>query len=514
MREKTLSFSWLNGQLKFLHAREDLTVATWECNGRVEDLGTPELDLPSLLREAVKQTGYAGTNVALVLEHPRLSHQLVETPPAGGRDQVLYIERLVGQLKGSEEEVAWSWQPTESIKMNKGLVLYMLPQPLLEQLIQGCREAGLHLLVLVSTTAVLANQLPQLPLEEGEIALLAAEIEGETAVVVGRKQGAIFSERSLRHCWQKDPERVVLEINRSILFVKQQFGADINSLWFFGAGAEQQSELMAPEAQVPVHLSPVAFTPFYWAEQLLNLPPEATANLISKRQREAPRRRVLARITGFLVGGLLVAPSLVLSAWIETKVWSQSSAVETMKPQAAAWQIQKDALQKHIAELDQTKQLTQLIEEQKLAPIPGWVLAYIANITPDELLLTELQVKRMDDISEAAGNDLGKKTKSRAKATKVNLTGVPEAPPGGLWSVRLVGDGKAAAPTGETAATDILKVFEDWTHKLTTGPLHLKITHMTLPAAQAGKSAEWLMTGGATPGAARRPPFIIEGVMR
>ena len=54
-----------------------------------------------------------------------------------------------------------------------------------------------------------------------------------------------FSERSLRHCWQKDSARVVLEINRSILFVKQQFGADVRSICFFGPGAEQQSEMMA-----------------------------------------------------------------------------------------------------------------------------------------------------------------------------------------------------------------------------------------------------------------------------
>jgi hypothetical protein len=89
MPEKTLSISWLNGQLKFMHVREDLTVATWECSGRMEDLGTPALDLPALLREAVQKTDYAGTNVALVLEHPRLIHQLVAMPPAQGKEALL-----------------------------------------------------------------------------------------------------------------------------------------------------------------------------------------------------------------------------------------------------------------------------------------------------------------------------------------------------------------------------------------------------------------------------------------
>ncbi|MEZ0274618.1 MAG: hypothetical protein ACAH88_06915, partial [Roseimicrobium sp.] len=327
MPDKTLSVSWLNGQLRFLHIREDQTVATWECSGRVEDLGTPTLDLPALLREAVQQTGYTGTNVALMLQHPRLIHQLVDMPPAQGKEALLYIERLVKQCKISEEDMAWGWQPAESIKLNKGLVLYMFPQRLQDQLIQGCREAGLHLLVMVSTSVVLGSQLAELPLQDGEIILLAAEIEGETAVVVGRKQGPVFSERSLRHCWHKGPARVVLEINRSIRFVKQQFGADVQSICFFGPGAEQQCELMVDEAQVPVRLSPVGFTPFYWAEQLLKIAPSAFPNLISQRHREAPRRRALARLTAFLTAGLLVVPALVLSAWVEIRVSSQSSAV-------------------------------------------------------------------------------------------------------------------------------------------------------------------------------------------
>jgi hypothetical protein len=514
MPDKTLSLSWLNGQLKFLHIREDLTVATWECSGRVEDLGTPALDLSALLREAVEQTGYTGTNLALVLEHPRLIHQLVDMPPAQGREQVLYIERLVNQCKISAEEMAWGWQPAESIKVNKGLVLYMFPQPLQDQLIRACREAGLHLLLMVSTTVVLGSQLAELPVAEGEIILLAAEIEGKTAVVIGRKEGPVFSERSVRHCWHNDRARVFLEINRSIRFVKQQFGADVDSIFLFGTGAEQQSEPLAIEAQVPVHLSPVGFTSFYWAEQLLKIAPSALPNLVSQRQREAPRRRALARITGFLTGGLLVLPALVLSAWIEMKVWSESSVVAKMKPKQVRLQTQKEGLQKRMAELEQKKQLIQLIDGQKLPPIPGWVLVYIADHLPDELLLTELQVKRMDDISEVAGAAPAKKSTSPAKGTKVNLTGVPEAPPGGLWSVRLVGDGKATAPVGESAPPNVLEVFERWTNQLTTGPIHLKITNKTLPSTQTGKSAEWLMNGSQSQGAARRPPFIVEGVIR
>jgi hypothetical protein len=195
------------------------------------------------------------------------------------------------------------------------------------------------------------------------------------------------------------------------------------------------------------------------------------------------------------------------------RVWSQTNAVAKMKPQEFRSQAKKEDMQKRMAELEQKKQLIQLIEGQKLPPIPGWVLAYIANITPSELLLTELQVKRMDDLSEVVDTAPSRKGAPRAKATQVNLTG-PEVPQGGLWSVRLVGDGRAMVPMGETAGPNILEVFERWTNELTKGPLHLKITNKTLPTPQTGKSAAWLTIGGQSMGVARRPPFVIEGVMR
>lgn len=516
MHKEILSISWLNGQFRFLNAREEKTVATWECEGRVEALGTPALDLPAILREAVKQTGYGGTGAVMVLQHPRLTQQLIETPPAETKDQVMYIGRLVKQAKVSEEEVAWSWQPTQPIKSSKGLVLYLFPQRLQERLIEGFREAGLHLLMLVSPTVVLRGQLSQLPVKDDESVLLAAESEGTTAIIVGRKQGAIFLERSLHRSWNKVPERVVTEVNRSILFVRQQFGAEINSLWLFGPGAEKHQELTEPDAQVPVQVSPVPFTPFYWAEQAVKLAPELSANLISKAQRNAPRRRILARITAFLVVGLLVVPSIGLSAWIELKVRAGLNAFEKLKPKAVQLQAEKEDLQKRMVEVVGKKQLNDLIDEQKLSPIPGWFLGYVADILPDELLLTELQVKRIDDLSGAT--DTKRQSGSRARTgSKPGKSDAPEVPPGGLWSVRLVGYGKV---TEEAGPSNVLEAFERLTNKLTTGPYHLKITDRVSPPPQVAKTTGWTVTeralqGGAKQtGAESRHAFIINGVMR
>jgi cell division protein FtsB len=489
MRKEILGVSWLNGQMKFMSARNGVPVATWEAPSQEGD----SLNLTPVLQEAIRQTRYRGIDLALVLEHGRLIQQLVETPPAEGRDLEQFLERRVNQLKIFEEEAVWSFQVTQPTKRARALVLYLLPKPLMDQLAQSCRAADLHLLIMVSPTAVLGSQLAELPLGKDEIALVVAETEGMTSVVIGHKHGPIYLGRSLRCSWQTDPERVHLELNRTILFSKQHFGNTIESLWLFGAGAKEQLEPMRQVFEVPVRLSPVEHTPFYWAEQAVKLAPTLKANLISKDLQKAPQRRILVRITSVMLAFILAASALAFG-WVEAQVQSQARTVTKLRAKSEPLQAQKDELQKRHEALEAKQRLVRLIEEQKLAPVPGWFLGYVVSNLPDELLLTELQVKRL----EVPGN-----------AT---------TPPEDFWLVRLAG---AAHSQPEATSTVARVAFSSFTNHLANGPFHLKITNLTSTFAPAETARANRAFGGLLP--RLEPPrlagrtnnqFVIEGIMR
>ena len=91
----TLSVSWLNNQFKAVAVVRGMIEGTWEHPGEIE--GAQHFE--ELIREAVKQTGYRGTTVSLVLAHPRLSQQLVETPPLRGQMLAKFVARQAQQHK-------------------------------------------------------------------------------------------------------------------------------------------------------------------------------------------------------------------------------------------------------------------------------------------------------------------------------------------------------------------------------------------------------------------------------
>ena len=98
----TLSVSWLVDQFKAVAVQRGVIEGTWERPGEIT--GTQHFE--ELLREAVKQTGYRGTTVSLLLAHPRLTQQLVETPPLRGPLLAKFVARQAEQQKMFEGAAA------------------------------------------------------------------------------------------------------------------------------------------------------------------------------------------------------------------------------------------------------------------------------------------------------------------------------------------------------------------------------------------------------------------------
>ena len=125
---------------------------------------------------------------------------------------------------------------------------------------------------MLPTTAVLSTQLKQLPLKKDELTLLVAETGSTTTVVIGRSDGRVCLGRVLRSRSSQQLDALALDLTRTIRFAEQESGLVVSSVWLFGAGAQTHVPALQPLLHLPVKVSPVEWTPFYWAEQAAKLP--------------------------------------------------------------------------------------------------------------------------------------------------------------------------------------------------------------------------------------------------
>ena len=82
----------------------------------------------------------------------------VEVPVKGAALQKV-IQRQAQQQKVFAGEAAWASQTSPPGKGLQRVVLHLFPRLLLNQLIQGCKQNGLHLTAVIPPSAVLTNAL-------------------------------------------------------------------------------------------------------------------------------------------------------------------------------------------------------------------------------------------------------------------------------------------------------------------------------------------------------------------
>jgi len=321
----------------------------------------------------------------------------------------------------------------------------------------------------IPASAILQRQLTQLPLEPNEVALLAAETGGTTTVVIGRKDGQIYLGRTLGNSWNAHPERINVDLNRTILYVKQQFGAAVGSVWLFGEGAQARLGPIQTTLRLPVKLSPVQPSPSYWNLEALNVPVEDTNNLISTEQLHAPRRRVFLKVTSMMVG-LLAVGALATAGAVQFVVKDRARQFQKLQTKVEQMQTRRVQLQDRETEFLQQKQFVKVVSDEKVEPVPGWFLGYLGNILPEELLLSHFRLNREDD----------------------------------RWHVEL---GGTLQPTTNQPAAVLTAAVATLKTSLAEGPFHVRML------------SEGERRGAATPGASPAAPvtgadqFFVEGVM-
>jgi len=465
----SLSLSWLNGQFAAAAVQKGEVQRCWEKPEPAGDLSR----FPALLREAVRETSFSGSTVSLVLVHPRLSQQLIEAPPAAAAATLKrLLRRLAQQHKTFEGEATWCSQVTVGAHDSRGMLLHLFPKLLVDQLVRACEKAGLHLTAVVPAAAVLHAHFSQLPLGQEEVALLAAETGGTTTVVIGRRDGQILLARSFPMNWQREANNLAVDLNRTVLYVNQQFRVRVNSIWLLGAGAEESLAAIQAPTQVPVRVSPVPYSGLYWVKEAPKLAPEQCPNLISPEQRKEPQRRVMLRVTT-LVTLVLLAVAAATAVHLELLIGQQRRALVEAQRRLAEVQNRHQQLAQLRSGLVGKQTVTKLVVDGRIPPVPTWFLGYVSEVLPRELLLTNLNIQREQSQWRVQLAGVLQPTTNPAPATLLSngVAALRHQLSTGPFHVKLAAEtsqkaaATAAAPTPNRSA--VLSTFDAWAKRLT-----------------------------------------------
>jgi len=389
--KRRLVLSWVRDAFWAAHLCKGKDPAVWRAPKPVPDL--PAFNWA--LADAVQALGVRrGEEVVIVHESERVSHPLLTVPPMRLRDLLAYLERKVGKEKPFEGPAAWGFTQGAPSRNGRSVLLHVAPQKFVEATARICLEFGLCPVAWLPLPDAMGLQLQERLGRAEEVGMLVALFPSQCEVLVGRGDGQVLFVRDLSFRWKDDPERLAVELRRSLLFATQRFGVQVDKGWILGEDASQA--LRAVQQTVPAILEAINAPAMDWRMFGAGLNPRRSSNMLPASIRERRRRRWLARAwVAVSFAGILGGIGTV--AFVEYLIASQPNDA-TGSVALQRLQAEREALQERFAEADRLRQKVLALQAAaREADAPALLARWIAATLPQRARLQRFVCERDGD---------------------------------------------------------------------------------------------------------------------
>ncbi len=393
-KQTILSVSLSNGRLKALSIVKNTIGQSWERPGRLVSLDT----LREALEEAIHQTQFPGTHLAMLVDHPQFATRTIQIPPMLLTDLLPFLERKVQQEKPWEGPAAWRYRIGLEARGKLHIHLDIWPQDYIDTIVHICQELGVSLRQLAPLSALSESQLSTLPVEPGKGSILITMLEGKIMIVAGKDDGTPIWTRHLfpAQDWVPLGERVGNEVNRTIMFITQQTNVKFPCIWFW----DDEERLTAGEIQPHVNtpLVPFPFKPDwnYWLWVGAMLPVNLPSNFTPTQILQAPLRNTLTKTFVAMLAAFILF-GVGTTSVIEGYLAKHRTAMQTMTDQVTALQQDQAQWESRLMSLDTKRQWAQSVSETTTPEIEGPFLSYLGSIIPTQVILRKVFIERTQD---------------------------------------------------------------------------------------------------------------------
>jgi hypothetical protein len=427
-----LGIYFVNGILSAEVIRHGKSVRSWRNLFPVIE----EEQLNELLPTIPDQVAFKGYRVSMIIAAPSIEYHLLPVPVMKKHELRQFLKWKAETLKGTAHH--WAYTPMKSVRHKKGSVcLHVVPSVYRTIFLDFCKTKHYEPQHLLPLAAVIPDLLEKSDDAEHSVEMVALATDRVTYFVAGNKNAPIFI-REIPFTWGLEDQNVYLqfgrEIKRTILFAEKQFNQKVSAVRIRGpevskAGdAFREIEKIKPEIDpTDVNLFESVFaTSYYRTDNFLPF------DMLGSRSRVI-RSMIIAVLLVLFFGGLI---SVTFVSSFFTRHTKELIAESNIENETGMLRDSVNVLRNRYAGIEANRVTARYVKNVTGKPVPGWLTVYIADVLPEELILSRLYIER----SNAAKR----------------------------WFVDIEGTG----PTDPVHAADILRQFEA---ELKTGAARLSV---------------------------------------
>lgn len=383
-----LGLAWLHGALEVAVFRRQVMGATWTCPVPVHSLD----EFETVLDQALPALKFAGTEAFLILEHEQFLHQAEHAPAFSESASRTYLRGRVQRHEQEKEPVLWVSQRTVSVRKESAFILHMLPSAFYGRLNGLLLSRRLDLTRILPLAVPLQLTLEQATTPKDQPVLITTEAGGAITVLIGQAGSQLFFARTMQARWATDSARIAVEINRSLLYAKQQFGVVVNQLWLLGPGLEAASTEVRARCGSGKEVTVREVKATDWLQAVAKLSPRHPVNLVAGYLGWKRRLSFLRRAT---LGICWVALGLVsLDTWSRSfSAREDQRQLQRLQAEEPAMFAERDRLTGRNVVATNQRDFIRQVADERLPAVPAKFLAYVGHTLPPDITLTEFTSK-------------------------------------------------------------------------------------------------------------------------
>ena len=383
-----LGLAWLHGTLQAAVFRRQAMINAWESLTVIRTFEEFEAGVDA----ALTALGFCGTEVFLILEHDQFVHQAEHAPAFSDSAARAYLRGRVQRYEKEREPVLWISQRTVSVRQDSAFLLHMLPTAIHARLVGFLVTRHLDLTRIIPLVVPLQLLLEETPVATQQMVLMAAEAGDATTLMVVRGNGELLFSRTMLARWESDPARIAVEVNRSLLYAKQQFGAVVERIELLGSVSETVKAEVQARCGVDKVLSVRPTNVQGWLQAVARLSPRHPVNLVVSYLGRKRRRQFLRRV---LLAGCWLGVGLMMfdaASRIETlqQNEAQLARLQSAEPQLLA---ERETLRSRTEELSRHRTMIREASDERLPPVAPRLLAFLASIRSPNTQFTDFSAR-------------------------------------------------------------------------------------------------------------------------
>lgn len=384
----TLGLCWIHGQFHAAAYRRQAAVGTWAASASVDSVEQFE----AAVDEAIGALGFAGTEAFLILGHEQFVHQMENAPAFSEAAARAYLRGRVERHVQDHGEALWVSQRAESNRKDASYVLHLLPSEFYLRINEIALRRRIDLTRILPLLVPLQVELGNLGEPAGLPVLLAVEAGAATQLVVGRTPREILFTRTTLASWRTEPARVAVEINRSILYAKQQFAAVVDRIWMVGPAADAARTEVETKCGAGKTVVVRSGGPAHWLDLVARLPARHPINLVAGYLRQKRRNRLIRRVV--IASCFLGLVLLGLDTWSREQAWTvESGRLRALAASEETLRAEHARLTARNLEVQAAQAAVHAITATRLPALPPKFLGLLATVLPGEARLNEVIVK-------------------------------------------------------------------------------------------------------------------------